>query len=239
MAACSCGTARCRSGRTCTAAPTSPRSVFEAPAFEYTSLENVPIVVEGAGQLHRRGARRRRARLLVGPTMSTERRLAPGRVDGASLHLRDSGAARAKPSSTTTSSRQWSGASAAPSGRRRAPAAAHRSSISSADDHLGDLDVHGDLLDVFDVGAADSPPAWHEPVRRRRAVGAAGVTRCAHAAAAVLLPPVAADGGDRRANQTRRARVSPFVTARRWPFHANGAARITDLAFSGGSGRRR
>ncbi len=45
-------------------------------------------------------------------------------------------------------------------------------------DHLGDLDAHGDVLDVFDIVRLARHEAWNEPLPfadRLRAVGAGDV----------------------------------------------------------------
>ena len=50
-AACSCGTARCRSARTWKAAPTTRGSIFESAPFKYTSLADTPLLIEVDGYI--------------------------------------------------------------------------------------------------------------------------------------------------------------------------------------------
>ena len=109
-------------------------------------------------------------------TPRTRRRRAP---EPPARYVFEIPAARdATPSSTTTSRRRWPAATIRRCRTRRPRARARRSCTSSASDHLGDLDVHGDLLDVFDVVRLARHEAWNEPLpfadklrgrRRRRA----------------------------------------------------------------------
>src|SRR5262249_56489218 len=55
-------------------------------------------------------------------------------------------------------------------------------------DHLGDLDVHGDLVDVFDVVRLARHAAWGEPVPFVDALQRAGIASAPDAVAALLRP---------------------------------------------------
>ena len=213
----------------------SPRSVFEAPAFEYTSLENVPIVVEAQVNCTEEA--------LTGVALayrsddgSKEVRLAPARVDDrhytfeippprreAVLHYYF----------VTT----WSGA-AGPVVRTTPRAGARAPFIYFVTrDHLADADVHGELLDVFDVVRLIRSAAWNDSVPfadRLKAIGA----RDAPAAIALLMRRFVAGDGDRIAtalsHDDTQARVtlwdgSTIAVPRQW------SGRITDLTVSEGA----
>ena len=101
-------------------------------------------------------------------------------------------------------------------------------------DHLGDLDIHGDLLDVFDVVRLMRNQAWNEPVPYANRLRAAGVTDAREAATA-LLPPTP-DGpaagavvhtGPELARMTF-ADGSTMTVPRVW------SGRITDVTFMPG-----
>src|SRR4029450_3472201 len=55
-------------------------------------------------------------------------------------------------------------------------------------DHLGDLDAHGDLLDIFDVVRLARHSAWGEPVLFADALQRAGITSAPDAVAVLMRP---------------------------------------------------
>src|SRR5262249_46314702 len=105
-------------------------------------------------------------------------------------------------------------------------------------DHLGDADVHGDLVDIFDLVRAARARVWHEPVSATR-LRAAGLQPEDPAQIASLLADEAFTPAT-RANQPltrvdsppdaavlRFADGSSIVVPKRW------SRRITDLEVSG------
>ena len=206
------------------------RSVFEAPAFEYTSLDEVPIVVEGQVNCTEE-VLDEVALAYWSDRDETERRLAPSRTE-ARHYTFEIPAPRARTVIYYYFVTQWSGDSriirTTPRAGRRAPFVYFVN-----DDHFGDLDVHGDLVDVFDVARLIRRQAWHEPVPDEERLSAAGVTDAA-AAAALLLPPVAAAAVIGVESDQTIARLtfrdgSSMAVPREW------SGRITDLAFTEGA----
>jgi hypothetical protein len=103
-------------------------------------------------------------------------------------------------------------------------------------DHLADLDLHGDLLDVFDVVRLVRRTAWGEPVPFDARLRGADVIDAQHAAAALLRPRlgdaaetslVRVDSDESRARLTF-ADGSIIVIPRQW------SGRITDLTIGEG-----
>jgi len=165
------------------------RSVFEAPAFEYTSLDHVPIIVEG--QLNCTDERLDGVALAYwSDRQRTEQRLAPSRAEARHFTFeippQEHDAVLYYYFVT-----RWSGGPVpvvrtTPMTGAQAPFVYFVSG-----DHLGDLDVHSDLLDVFDVVRLMRQEAWAEPVPDAARLRTVGVMDARSAAAALL--PAAAD----------------------------------------------
>jgi hypothetical protein len=211
----------------------NPRAVFESPAFEYTSLPGVPIVLSAA-----------------------LKSCAPGRPDGVSLTYwsdRDASPRAIEPLEHADGrygfeipaprheavfhyyfTTRW------PAGRPvTTPPEGDRAPLTYfvSQDHLGDLDVHGDLLDVFDVVRLARQAAWNEPLAHADALRNAGITDV-RTAVARLAGPAASDAGigrdavSRVEFDTQTARIdfadgSAIAIPRQWN------ARISDLTFTG------
>jgi hypothetical protein len=213
----------------------NPRSLFDAPAFEYTSLVHAPIVVEGQ------------------VNCSDE---APGRVTLAYWSDRDRREVRLAP--VRTVGRRYTFEIPAPGGEtvvyyyfiatwsggagetvRTTPGRGPRTPLVYfvSTHHLADLDVYGDLIDVFDVVRLMRHEAWDEGLPfadRLRAAGAGD----ARSAAAMLMRRFFAQGADRAVaaieHDDTAARMmfsdgSRMVVPRQW------SGRITDLAFTEGA----
>lgn len=208
------------------------RSVFESSVFDYTSLDRVPIIVEGHLNCIEE--------VLDDVELAywsdhdaTERRLAPTHADARHYTFEIPGPERDAVIYyyfVTT----WSGGSepvvrTTPLAGARAPFVYFVSG-----DHLGDLDVHGDVLDVFDVVRLVRNLAWKEPVPHADQLRAAGVTDAREAAAALLPRPtdapaaVASVQSDAGTARMTFADGSTMVVPHQW----NG--RITDLTFTEG-----
>ncbi len=102
--------------------------------------------------------------------------------------------------------------------------------------HFGDLDVHGDLLDVFDVVRLVRRTAWSEPVPFDAALRKAGVVDARQAVTELLRATLGGKADTavvRVESNEARARVtfadgSAIVIPRQWH------GRITDLAIGEG-----
>ena len=211
----------------------NPRSVFEAPAFSYTSLDRVPIIVDA--DFHCTERPLAGVALTYRVDQDVERQLAPSRVEGQSYRF-NIPPQRLRSVMRYVLTSTWSD----PSGAvvRTTPLLGARAPLVYfvTDDHLGDADRDGDLLDVFDVVRLARRDAWGEPLAfdaRLRAAGAGSVA----AAADALLRPVlglrAAESIVGVESDAREARVvfadrSQIVVPRRW----NGT--ITELVVTEG-----
>jgi hypothetical protein len=212
----------------------NPRSLFDAPAFEYTSLENVPIVVEGDVNCTEEA--------LVDVALEYRSdlepravRLAPIRVEGRRYTFEIPAPGRDAViyyDFVTT----WSGGG----GRvvRTTPRDGGRTPFVYfvSGRHLADLDVHGDLLDVFDVVHLMRHAAWNEPVPFGERLGADGATD-PRAAVAILMRPFLASNAGRSVTfeyGESAARLgfpdgSTLEVPRRW------SGSVTDVAITEGA----
>jgi len=213
----------------------NPRAVFEAPAFEYTSLPHEPLTVEG--------------RVWCGdekPTSVTlfystdvdraDRELAPTDSDDSGhyrfvippphrnvvlyYYFRTEWASELRGPATFT-----------PLAGPQAP-----SVYFVTTDHLGDLDVHGDLLDIFDVVRLARRAAWDDPLPFASALRDAGISDARDAVTTLLTPLLgkhAATSCSRIDATADEIRVgfsdgSSLTIPRRW------TGSITDLTISRG-----
>src|SRR5262245_37739682 len=165
----------------------NPRSAFEAPVFDYTSLEQVPIVVEG----HATCDQQRPLNVTLSywsDADATERSLqptSPVSEDGR-RYVFEIPAPRRSAVIYYYFVTEWP-----PAFRRRLqstpPTGAGAPFVYFvSQDHLGDLDVHGDLLDVFDVVRLARAGAWGEPIPHAEELRRAGITNASDAIAALM-----------------------------------------------------
>ena len=152
----------------------NPRAAFEAPVFRYTSLAAEPIVVTAHAMSCAAAAPSGAALVYWTDHDPTRRRLPPARIDAAGVTFEVpapggdaviyyyfeaawliDGATDQRPT---------------PSGGAAAPFVYFVSQ-----DHLGDLDIHGDLLDVFDLIRLARHAAWGEPIAHADQLAAAGI----------------------------------------------------------------
>jgi len=208
----------------------NPRSVFETGSFPYTSLDRVPLVVTGRV---RECARAPTALDLVYWTdRDAERRRVHARLAAREIHAE----LPPSPSPTTYHVTLEADGQSTP-----APPLVYFVS----DDHLGDLDRHGDLLDVFDIVRLLRHAAWGEPVAAGLRLDFDGDRRLSEAdarlAAAALLdaerPAPGAPPRGRVETSDQSAALgfddgSSITVPRVW------SGRITDVAFSGGDAER-
>jgi hypothetical protein len=169
----------------------NPRSLFEMPVFEYTSLDHVPIVVEA--QVHCSEAALTDIAVAYWSDYDTsERRVAPARAEAGHYTFEIPAPERDAVVYYYFAS-GWSEGSGrvvrtTPAGGARAPFVYFVNH-----NHLGDLDVHGDLLDVFDVVRFMRRTAWKEPLPFADKLHSAGVTDVRQAVAVLMYPLTAAD----------------------------------------------
>ena len=128
----------------------NPRSVFEAGSFPYTSLDRAPLIVTG------RTADCAAARSALAAVYWTDRDPVRHRVQPRWLEGREFRADI--PPSPAPTAYYFFFDGAVPS-RAAAPYV-----YLVSGDHLGDIDRHGDLLDVFDLVRLLRHLAWDEPV---------------------------------------------------------------------------
>ena len=173
----------------------NPRSVFEAPAFEYTSLDGVPILVSGGVRTcaidERHGTlslfywtdgdpvKRRLAPLTLNPITGRFTFELPA-PDGNAVYYYFETA--------------WPSGTGATTVDTPALGAAAPSVYFVSQDHLGDMDVHADLLDIFDVVRLARHDAWGEPLAAADTLRRAGVVDAVNAARTLLR--IAFDGRD-------------------------------------------
>jgi len=210
----------------------NPAAVFETPVFEYTSLNAVPVIVE-AQPKGCANAQPVRAAITYWYDQEPAREAAgsPGSDGGLMFELQPPGRDAVLYYYLTTT---W------PSGhdpeRQTTPAAGDRQPFVYfiTQDHLGDPDVRGDLLDIFDVVRLARHEAWKEPLPfadRLRGAGAGDVK----SAAALLTrsfgdepaPIVAAVTHTDTEARIEMRDGSSVTIPRVW------SGRITDLGISG------
>jgi hypothetical protein len=207
------------------------RSVFEAPAFDYTSLSHVPIIVEG--QLNCTDDVLDEARLVYWSDADpTERRLAPVEANARHFVFDIPSQERAAVLYYYFVTHWREGSTpivrTTPIAGARAPFVYFVSS-----DHLGDLDVHGDLLDIFDVVRLMRQSAWNEPVADASRLAAVGVADPGTAVLALWPPTGNGSAASRLTFDAAAVRMtfadgSSLVVPHQWHH------RITDLTFTEG-----
>ena len=143
----------------------NPRSIFEAAGFDYTSMADQPLVV--MAEHYRCGEDDDAVVEMVFWTDRDERRqrLSPQTVKREQLRFEIPG----QPIPTTiyyAFETQWRDGSTGDARTQTTPpdAMAAPFVFFVADDHLRDLDRHGDLLDVFDLIRLIRHLAWQEPL---------------------------------------------------------------------------
>jgi hypothetical protein len=163
----------------------NPRSVFEAPVFDYTSLERVPIVVQGRITCEDQPTSVSLSYRL--DDEATERRLTPVRIDGRRYTFEI-------PAPGRKAVIYYYFVSGGPAGLDRAvqitpPDGARAPFVYFVSpDHLADLDVHADLLDIFDVVRLARHSAWGEPVPFADKLRSAGIAGAQEAVVVLMRP---------------------------------------------------
>ena len=175
----------------------NPRSIFKSPAFEYTSLDGVPILISGGVRTcaidERHGTlslfywtdfdpvKQRLSPLTLNPVTGRFTFELPPPPAGDAVYYYYFEAAWPSGAGTTVVDTPAPGANAP-------------SVYFVSQDHLGDMDVHADLLDIFDVIRLARHDAWGEPLAAADALRRAGAVDAGSAARTLLR--IAADGHD-------------------------------------------
>jgi hypothetical protein len=212
----------------------NPRSVFEAPAFEYTSLSGVPLIVSAS--LKSCAVRQPQSVSLTywSDRDGTKREIAPLSHDGSrfGFEIPPPGRDAVIYYYFTT---HW------PPGSDPAvmttPPEADRAPLTYfvSQDHLGDLDLHGDLLDIFDIVRLARQSAWSETPAFADALHAAGIEDVRDAVTSLAGPEtehgralVSSVEFDEKEARLRFSDGSTMTIPRRWN------QRITDVIFTEG-----
>jgi len=210
----------------------NPRSAFEAGAFDYTSLDDVPLVVtarpfctqEPPPQIaleywtHRDPAHKSVDFVTSGSTFRLE--LPPPAAPDAFYYI------------VTATLRDGSRESVPGDGSPRV--------FFISRDHLGDMDVGGDLLDVFDLVRMMRHRAWNEPLQWSDKMAAAGFRDDDLTGVVDALTKkfgessrsAALSVGDFRSDDDRATMTLPDGSTITVPRDWRG--RLTDVEFSGG-----
>ena len=210
----------------------NPRSVFETPVFDYTSLDAVPLVVEALSKPCANAQ----------PTGATltywfDRDATPRTLDttagSAGQYVFEIPAPRGDAVVYYEFTTRWP-ADHDPPVQVTPPAGARAPFVYFVTrDHLGDLDAHGDLLDVFDIVRLARHEAWNEPLPFADRLNAAGAGDVRTAVARLMLRDGVPRGAVADVTHTDRdARItlddgSAISIPREWH------GRITDIAFAG------
>ena len=223
----------------------NPRAAFDAPIFDYTSLDQVPIVVSVQTKSCAEGSPTELALVYWTDHDPRRQRLRAAALEGGRAWFQIPAPGRSTViyyyfDATWPSAEGGTFEHTTPADGESAPLVYFVSQ-----DHLGDLDVHGDLLDVFDLVRIARHLAWHEPLifadrltsPRHGSGQAADVGPDAlEATAATLARPWARDGAGRTIStfehDDHAARIvfrdgSTVAIPRAW------SGRITDVAFEG------
>lgn len=213
----------------------NPRSIFESPAFPYTSLDRVPLVIVQALKPCAPG-RPLDASLTYWTDVDPQPRTAAGAVEAAQVVFSIS-PPRAPAAVYFFVTTHWpsraDGTALTETTPTGGPATPNIFFVS--EDHLGDLDRHDDLLDIFDVVRAVRHIAWGEPVpqaARLQSFGLRGLTDIVdrmtmrfRAPGQTLADPIVEHSAD--SARLRLGDGSTITIPRAW------RNRITDAAFDG------
>jgi len=206
----------------------NPRAVFEAPAFEYTSAVDVPLVVSSAINPCSPDAPRSTTLEYWTDRDPTRRHITGIATIDAEL-----------PAPEVPEVMSYFVTSVCPDG------GVHLTPRFGGDapflffitrDHLGDLDVHGQLLDVFDIARMVRHQAWGEPLPNQERLTAAGVADLTAAVDALTVTPASGRRPPTRVRVEAGPTSAVLVLAdgsrigvpRAW------SGKITDLTVQGG-----
>jgi hypothetical protein len=213
----------------------NPRTIFESPVFEYTSLDRVPLIVTAVRRTCGT-TEPLRPTLVYWSDRDATRRTSPGQLEGGTLTFE----APAPPPPAVFYyylTADWTRSGGTVTATTPPHGGATPLAFFVSRDHLGDLDLHGDLVDSFDLIRLMRHLAWGEPLPFADRLAAAGVdVRRIDSLVAVLerrfeLTPAdavpATLAHDDRQVQLTFPDGSSLVVPRQWQ------GLITDVAFQG------
>jgi hypothetical protein len=207
----------------------NPRSVFESPAFEYTSLDGVPILIHGGVRtcvFERRGT----LSLFYWTDFDpVKRHVSPTMLNPATGRF----TFELPPPEGDTAVYYYYFEAAWPSGAGNtivdtpAPGANAPAVYFVSQDHLGDMDRYNDLLDVFDVIRLARHEAWGEPLEAAQSLERARVADTIAAINALLGPTTVHLDHDDLAVRIAIAGDSTVTIPRDWH------EKLTDVSITG------
>jgi hypothetical protein len=167
----------------------NPRSVFESPAFEYTSLSAVPILIRGGVRTCAIDERHGTLSLFYWTDFDpVKQRVSPSTLNPVTGRF----TFELPPPEGDTATYYYYFEAAWPSdhGTTAVDTPARGATAPSvyfvSQDHLGDMDRYNDLLDVFDVIRLARHEAWGEPLPGAATLARAGVSDVRSAATMLL-----------------------------------------------------
>ncbi len=203
----------------------NPGSVFESPAFEYTSLDGVPLLVTGGVMTCAIDDKHGSLTLFYWTDFDpVKKRLAP-----ATLNPKTGRFTFGLPPPEGDSAAYYYYFEAAwDSTRVDTPALGPDAPFVYfvSQDHLGDMDRYSDLLDIFDVVRLARHEAWGEPVEAAGVLARAGIVDVKGAASRLVNVEAHVEHDE----QTARIQLdggSSITIPRAW------RGRITDLTVAG------
>jgi hypothetical protein len=216
----------------------NPRAAFESAAFDYTSLDRVPIIVSADLKGCAPGQPDALSLTYWSDHDATPRFLVPDGRDPAHgrymFSLPAPGQSLVLYYYFTT---QWPAGSVPQQMTTPARGAAAPFTYFVSQDHLGDLDRHGDLLDVFDVVRLARDAAWNEPPAFAAELRSAGISKVQDAVT-MLAGPREVSGGSsgglavRVEHDANEARIA-FSDGSAIAIPRNWDGRVTSLTVTG------
>ena len=204
----------------------NPRSIFESPAFEYTSLSGVPILISGGVALCAIQEHHGALTLFYWTDFDpVKKRLAPSTFNGATGRF----TFELPPPEGDTATYYYYFEAAWGSTTVDTPASGANapSVFFVSQDHLGDMDRYHDLLDIFDVIRLARHEAWGEPLAAADLLARAGATDVQHAVQ-ILMPRMPAElVHDEEIAHVTLGAGSTVDIPRVW------SGRLTDVFFGG------
>jgi hypothetical protein len=210
----------------------NPRSAFEAPVFDYTSLDAVSLIVEAQSKPCA-NALPTDATLTYWSDRDAAPRTLAAKPGSPGTYVFEIPATRTDAVVYYQFTTRWPADHDPPV--QITPAAGVRAPFVYfvSHDHLGDLDAHGDLLDVFDIVRLARHEAWNEPLAFAEKLRAAGAGDLRTAVTRLMLRDGVPQASVADFTHTDRdARIvlddgSAITIPREW------RARITDLSLVG------
>jgi len=209
----------------------NPRSVLEAPAFEYTSLNGVPILIGGGVNTCAVRDRHGTLSLIYWTDFDPVKRRAPltlnavtGRFTSEFPPPPEGDAAYYYYFEVAWPSDRGTTVVDTPAGGDRTPYV-----YFASQNHLGDLDRHNDLVDIFDVIRLARREAWGEPAAAADLLARAGIVDVGTAVRTLLdeAAPAAHLERDDRAAVITIGAGSTITIPRAWQ------GRLSDVTVAG------